>query len=139
MPGRKVYIAVDFDGTIVEHRFPDVGPPVPQALEWLKKFKEAGATLILWTMRSDNQVEGSVLTEAVDYCESVGVEFDLLNENPQPWTTSNKAYAHYYIDDAAAGAPLIFPEDGRRPYFDWDAVGAEILRFIKERLPDGGT
>jgi len=48
-----MYICIDFDGTIVEHRFPDVGSPVPGALEWMIEFQEAGAKLILFTMRSD--------------------------------------------------------------------------------------
>ena len=53
-----MFIAIDFDGTIVDHRFPEIGKPVPGAFEWMKKFKEAGAKLILWTMRSDGQANG---------------------------------------------------------------------------------
>ena len=49
----SIPIAVDFDGTIVDHVFPEIGAAVPGAFKWLKRFKEAGATLILWTMRSD--------------------------------------------------------------------------------------
>ncbi len=48
-------VAIDFDGTIVEHKFPEVGKPVPGAIEWMKKWQDAGAQLILWTMRSDGQ------------------------------------------------------------------------------------
>ena len=29
-------IAVDFDGTIVEHRYPEIGPEIPFATETLK-------------------------------------------------------------------------------------------------------
>ena len=47
------YIAVDFDGTIVEHEFPDIGPPVPGAIESLKRFQDAGVKIILWTTRSN--------------------------------------------------------------------------------------
>ncbi len=59
----SLYIAVDFDGTIVDHQFPEIGKAVPGAFDWLKRFKEAGATLILWTMRSDGQEYGDVLTQ----------------------------------------------------------------------------
>lgn len=126
-------IAVDFDGTIVDHRFPDIGAPVPGAFEWIKRFKELGATLILWTMRSDGQVHGNVLTEAVEFCRKHGVEFDYHNEHPQDWTTSNKAYAHQYIDDAAACCPLREnPRMGGRPYVDWDIVGPAVLDWFEK-------
>ena len=126
------FIAVDFDGTIVDHRFPDIGSPVPGALEWLRAFKEAGATLILWTMRSDGQESGDVLTQAVEFCRSNGVEFDFANEHPQDWTTSPKAYAHVYIDDAAFGCPLRKnPRCGGRPFVDWDVVGPSVMEMIQ--------
>ena len=50
---KNIYLVVDFDGTIVEHRFPEIGPIVPNALEWLKKFQLMGFKIILNTMRSD--------------------------------------------------------------------------------------
>jgi len=129
-----MFIAVDFDGTIVDHQFPGIGDPVPGAFEWLARFQEAGADLILWTMRSDGQQEcGDVLTEAVVYCRVMGIEFACVNENPQPWTTSPKAYAHVYIDDAAAGCPLrANPRMGGRPYVDWDQIGPYVMRLIEE-------
>ena len=124
------YIAIDFDGTVSDHMFPDVGRPVPGAVEWIKKFKEAGAKLILWTMRSDGP-EGDYLQDAVKFCEENGLEFDFFNENPQSWTTSPKVYAHYYIDDAAFGCPLKEnPRMGGRPYVDWDVVGPDIYGLL---------
>jgi hypothetical protein len=32
-------IGIDFDGTIVEHEFPDIGAPVEHAFMWLKEFR----------------------------------------------------------------------------------------------------
>ena len=126
------YIAIDFDGSIVDHMFPSVGNPVPGAVEWIKKFYEAGATLILWTMRSDGP-EGDFLTDAINYCEENDLNFAFYNENPQNWTTSPKAYAHQYIDDAAFGCPLKEnPRFGGRPYVDWDIVGPAVLEFLLE-------
>ena len=70
-------IAVDFDGTIVEHEYPRIGKPVPFAFDVLKKLqKEENHTLILWTMR-----EGRLLQEAIDYCEKNGVKFYAHNKN----------------------------------------------------------
>lgn len=129
-------IAIDFDGTIVDHCFPDVGAPVPGALYWMKRFKELGAQLILWTMRSnDREKNGSVLTDAVKYCESNSVTFIGVNQNPNQhrWTSSPKVYAHIYIDDAALGCPLHEnPRMGGRPYVDWDAVGPAVEKRLLE-------
>ena len=130
-------IAIDFDGTICDHIFPGIGKPVPGAVKWIKEFQEEDAILVLWTMRSDGQEDGDVLTEAVEYCKSQGIIFDHINENPQDWTTSNKAYAHVYIDDAAFGCPLKEnPRWGGRPYVDWDIVGPAVLDMIKRRKVD---
>lgn len=132
--GSRLIIAVDFDGTIVDHQFPDIGPPVPGSLEWLRRFKEAGAILILWTMRSDLQDCGDVLSAAIDFCKKNGVEFDFANEHPQDWTTSPKAYAHVYIDDAALGCPLkVNPRSDGRPFVDWSIVGPKVMGMIQER------
>lgn len=130
-----IVIAVDFDGTIVEHQFPRVGPPVPDAFRWLKRFQDLGAKLILWTMRSDGRADGSnPLTDAVEFCRSHGIEFWAVNVNPEQssWTGSPKAYAHIYIDDAAAGTPLVFPHPshGDRPYVDWEEVGPLVESFL---------
>lgn len=124
-------IAIDFDGTIVDHRYPDIGAAVPGAISYLKQFQEAGAKLILWTMRS-----GQTLHEAIAYCKGNGVEFWGINENPdqKEWTESPKAYAQIYIDDAAFGCPLREnPRAGGRPYVDWDIVGPKVLEIINIR------
>jgi len=70
-------IAVDFDGTIVEHEYPKIGKPIPFAFEVLRKLQqEERAVLILWTFR-----EGRLLQEAIDYCEKNGVSFYACNKN----------------------------------------------------------
>jgi len=127
-----MYIAVDFDGTVVDHQFPSIGAPVPGAIEWMKKFHELGAHLILYTMRSDGQRAGDVLTEAVDYLKDQGVQLFAVNANPhqESWTTSPKVYAHYYIDDAAAGTPLIRPDGFENPCVNWSAVGPIVAAAL---------
>ncbi len=132
-------LAIDFDGTIVEHEFPEIGQAVPGAFHWLKKFQDAGASLILWTMRADGRTgegkeNGPVLAEAVEFCRANGIEFDGININPtqKKWTASPKAYAHVYIDDAAFGCPLREnPRMGGRPFVDWDKVGPAVLEMVK--------
>ena len=123
-------VAVDFDGTIVTHEYPDIGLPVPGALETLLALQEAGVKIILWTMRS-----GDKLQAAVDYLENRGIDI-WVNENPEQgtWTDSPKAYAQLYIDDAAYGCPLTQPEirigarteDHGRPCVDWPKIVAYL-------------
>ena len=67
-------IAVDFDGTIVEHRYPEIGREIPFAVETLKKLIEDRHQLILWSVR-----EGRLLDEAVEWCRQRGVEFYAVN------------------------------------------------------------
>jgi hypothetical protein len=129
-----MYICVDFDGTIVDHRFPEIGPPVPGALEWLKKFQSAGAKLILFTMRSDGGKSGDSLTRAVNYLEENGISLYGVNKNPSQvhWTNSPKAYGHLYIDDAAFGCPLTQPDGFQRKCVDWEIVGPVVLDFLNQ-------
>lgn len=126
-----MFIAVDFDGTIAEHKFPKIGEAVPGAFEWMKKFQEAGAQLILWTCRTNDTEWGDTLDEAVQFCNDNGIIFLGVNCNPQQdFFGSPKIFAHVYIDDMAYGCPLIYNEDGR-PHVDWDEIGPPILSMIK--------
>ena len=59
---------MDFDGTIVEHRYPDIGRELPFAVETLKQLIKDRHQLILWTVR-----EGRLLDEAVEWCRRRGV------------------------------------------------------------------
>lgn len=67
-------IAVDFDGTIVEHRYPEIGRELPFAIETLKTLQREGHRLILWSVR-----EGRLLDEAVEFCKARGLEFYAVN------------------------------------------------------------
>jgi len=117
-------IAIDFDGTLVEYRYPDIGPDVPGAFEWVRKLQDAGAKLILWTMR-----DGDTLAAAVEHCRARGIEFWGVNANPdQSWSTSPKQYAHAYIDDANLYCPVKLA--GRRAVVDWDIVGPAALKLV---------
>ena len=96
-------IAVDFDGTIVKHRFPRIGPPIPDAIETLKKFQQECHILILWTVR-----ENELLNDAVEYCRNQGLEFYAINSNHPEETSessnySRKSQADIFIDDRILG------------------------------------
>lgn len=113
-------IAVDFDGTIVEHKYPSIGKERPFATDALKQMAAEGHRLILWTVRS-----GELLDEAVDWCRKRGVEFYAVNSNQpkgslfeHPHDKSPKVVADIYIDDSNLGG---IPEWG------------EIYRLISDK------
>lgn len=130
-------IAIDFDGTCVTHEFPKVGRDIG-AVPVLKELVAKGHKLILWTMRSDIETPasddadihlkgGMYLTDAVNWFVANEIALWGIQSNPEQksWSLSPKAYAHLYIDDAALGCPLVFPDTGRkedRPYVDWEEV-----------------
>ena len=119
-----MYIGIDFDGTMVEHQYPDIGNSVPGAINVVTQLWLEGHKLILWTMRS-----GKELQEAVDYLLGYGVELYGINENPtqRAWTDSPKAYCQIYIDDAALGCPLRPSMNSGRPMVDWDKVETHLI------------
>ena len=121
----EVIIAVDFDGTCVEHEYPEIGPDVPYAADTLRMLVAFGVKLILFTMR-----DGDHLAAAVKWFTDRGIPLYGVNENPdqKAWTSSPKAYANLYIDDAAIGCPLVYPEKEtlKRPYVDWLSVGRQL-------------
>lgn len=123
----KTYIAVDFDGTLVTHDYPEVGQELPGAAETCKALIAEGHQLILWTMRS-----GKELQDAVQWCFERGITLVGVNKNPtqESWTQSPKAYASIYIDDAALGAPLNYnPAFHSRPYVDWSRVKEHLINM----------
>jgi hypothetical protein len=94
-------IAVDFDGTIVEHRYPKIGSPIAFAIDTLLQLQKENHLLILWTVR-----EGELLQEAVDYCASKGLHFYAANKNnpeENELEAPRKLMADLFIDDRNLG------------------------------------
>lgn len=96
-------IAVDFDGTIVEHKFPAIGKEILFAFDTLHALQKQRHQLILWTYRS-----GKELDEAVEYCKNNGIVFYAVNRNyPEEvfveGEISRKIQADFYIDDRNIG------------------------------------
>ena len=112
-------IAVDFDGTIVEHMYPEIGKEIPFATDTLKMLIADRHKLILWSVR-----EGKLLDEAVNWCKERGIEFYAVNRDyPEERGTDNnnhfsrKLKVDMFIDDRNIGG---LP--------DWGT----IYRMIKE-------
>lgn len=119
MPTKPKPIAIDFDGTVVTHEYPNIGKNIG-AIPVLKRLVREGHDLILFTMRS-----GDKLLDAVQWFKDNDIKLAGVQYNPTQgkWTTSNKCYAALYIDDAALGAPLVYEEAiCDRPFIDWNKV-----------------
>lgn len=97
-------IAVDFDGTIVTHKYPDIGEEMPFAIETLKTLISEGHKIILWSVR-----EGKLLDEAVNWCHKRGVDFYAINKDyPEEDISKNMYFSRklkvdYFIDDRNIG------------------------------------
>jgi hydroxymethylpyrimidine pyrophosphatase-like HAD family hydrolase len=117
----NIKIAVDFDGTIVEHQYPEIGKEKLFAFQTLKELEKKGARLILWTFRT-----GPELDAAVEYCRKNGIEFYAVNKNyPEEIpdeSVSRKINADLYIDDKNLGG---FP--------GWSEVWQMIFPFEIEQ------
>lgn len=123
-------IAIDFDGTIVEHKYPQIGKEIPFAIATLKRLQDDGHRLILWSCR-----EGRLLEDAIAFCRERGVEFFAVNSNypdedvDADAIRSRKLKADMFIDDRNIGG---LP--------DWGVIYEMISRGItyEEFLRDGG-
>ena len=69
-------IALDFDGTIVEHKYPAIGEEIPFATETIRMLIAERHKVILWSVR-----EGKLLDEAVNWCRERGIEFYAVNRD----------------------------------------------------------
>lgn len=69
-------LAVDFDGTLCEERWPEIGRPNHAVIEHVKQEQIDGAKLILWTCRVDQH-----LRNAIEWCAEHGIYFDAINDN----------------------------------------------------------
>ena len=97
-------IAIDFDGTLVEHKYPEIGREIPFAFETLRRLQQDKHRLILWTVR-----EGRLLDEALAFCRERGIEFYAVNrdfpdeEKGAIRHYSRKLKADLFIDDRNLG------------------------------------
>ncbi len=138
-----IKIAVDFDGTIVDHEYPGIGKEKLFAFQTLRELEKRGAMLILWTFRT-----GKELDEAVEFCRNNGIEFYSVNKNyPEEIfdeaTVSRKINADIYIDDRNVGGfpgwseiwqllnPFELEEEEARKRLD--ASGKKIFGLFKKK------
>ncbi|MCH5182181.1 MAG: hypothetical protein J1F06_06050 [Prevotellaceae bacterium] len=125
-------IAVDFDGTIVEHEYPRIGKELPFACATLRQLTADGHKLVLWSVR-----EGELLDEAVAWCRERGVNFYAVNQNFDEDAPEREKNANYsrklkvqcFIDDRNVGGML-----------DWGVIYQLISKkvSIEDYIRNGG-
>lgn len=126
-------IAIDFDGTVVEHRYPSIGEEIPFATETLRMLIQEHHKLILWTVR-----EGKLLDEAVEWCRERGIEFYAINRDYPEETLENnnhfsrKLKVDMWIDDRNIGG---LPDWGTiyrmvHEHLTWNDIRREDRRSI---------
>ena len=120
LPNKHLIIAIDFDGTIVEDAYPNIGKPMIFAFETMKKLQSEGHRLILWTYRTDKKLQ-----EAVNFCKQQGLEFYAINksypEEEFDGKISRKINATFFVDDRNIGG-----------FIGWTAVHKLLLNYEPE-------
>ena len=101
---RNALIAVDFDGTVVTHAYPEIGDDAG-AVPVLKELTDNGCRLILYTMR-----HGKLLDDAIRWFRERGIPL----------------YA--VIDDSSLGCPIRFVDGVKRPVADWTRIREQLVR-----------
>ena len=119
MKPRKLVIAIDFDGTICELKFPEVGEMRPMADFYIRKLYSEGHHIVINTCRS-GKYEGM----AEDFLKENNIPYHYINSNmpyliEQYGQDCRKISADIYVDDKCLmGLPS-----------SWE----EIYQIIKER------
>ncbi len=134
----KMVIAVDFDGTIVEHKYPKIGEEIMFATDTLRELIKDGHQLILWTVR-----EGELLQEAIDWCRERGVEFWAVNKDyPEEEKEKNNHFSRklkveMFIDDRNIGGLPDWGTIYRMIKYNetWESMGYNHQHYHKEEEP----
>lgn len=100
-------VAIDFDGTLCQDIFPEIGKAHNNVIQIVKEYKRYGWKIILWSCRN-----GKALDEAVEWCKNQGLEFDAVNENiPEVKKMfggdTRKIFANAYVDDRNVLVPVL--------------------------------
>ncbi len=131
-------VAVDFDGTICENAFPDIGKPKKNIIKYVKNLAKDGSKIILFTCREDGEGR-KLLSEAVEFCEEQQIPIYAVNENPDniypeiyKTPVGRKMYADLYIDDKAINPKNIITTTTIIKYLLLTVFGIVAYHYTKE-------
>lgn len=126
-------IAVDFDGTLCESKWPEIGAPNKNVICALLRRQAKGDKIILWTCR-----RGELLNDAVDWCGMFGLRFDAVNANlpehiAQYGDDTRKVFADEYWDDKSVivGTNPAFILKSNGDGFDIETWGEATIQSAK--------
>jgi hypothetical protein len=116
----KLIFGINFDGTIVEHKYPNIGELLPQAKETINMLYDQGHIIIIWTCRYTREDLNSMET----FLKDNNIHFHKINENADQiqsgtFNPSPKIFADVYFDDRS------FP-----PFPGWDIVYGYYHRIV---------
>lgn len=141
----KLTIAIDFDGTLcIGNNFPLIGEPRLWLIEIVRKLKQDGHKLILWTCRENHggayYENKNYLDEAVAWCSSHGIEFDAVNQNINEAKYPNvkfcrKIACDWYIDDKA----IIFNDTNETLIASINKLGVYTPTVLISELTNAGA
>jgi hypothetical protein len=123
--------AIDFDGTIVNHQFPNIGELLPNAKAVINRLHAAGHFIIIWTCRNMTEPENpdwinAPISAVITFLRWQEIHFDSINENHPSmgfWLQARKVFADIYIDDRNMGG---FP--------GWETAEAQINGYLETGL-----
>lgn len=95
----KLIFAVDFDGTLCENKYPEIGEPKQEVINKCIELEKEGHRFILNTCRTDKELDA-----AIEWCKEKGIKFEAINHNlPDRMklyeNDCRKIGADYYVDD----------------------------------------
>lgn len=117
-------IGIDFDGTIVNNRYPEIDAELPGALDTIRALQKNGHKVFLYTMRGHPKSGRDTLQEAIDWLEDHGIEMKYINRSPAQYSPSIKQFAHLYLDDRQFNAPTRIWKG--EEVFDWEQVARNL-------------
>jgi hypothetical protein len=121
----KPCLAVDFDGTLVDHVYPGVGKVKPGAKEAMQRFRDLGYHVIIWSCRTCHWMPGHFPPNGISRDDIVRDMVEALDTNDIPYDevddgTRGKPMAEFYIDDK-----------GLRFEDNWDEIADAVERITR--------
>jgi len=127
MPHNGLIVAVDFDGTIVEESFPEIGQLKPKVLDVVNTLHELGVRWIIWTCRGNvpDPNNGRVyVNEMKEFLDKLKFPYEKINENVDgmDFVTSRKIYYDYLIDDKLLNGEI-----------NWNNIYSELYYKLQQK------
>lgn len=122
---KPLLVYLDFDGTVVQHRFPAIGEYNHGCQEVLYKLQDAGHQIIINSVRCD--LMDDTLREALEFMTTLQTKEPILNHTqeklePDHWNLDEPTCL--FIDDIAIGIPVKIASG--RLYVDWILVDNQL-------------